>query len=85
MFLGQGTPVNIIVGSQVWLEDPDAAWIDGEVSEIRDGSATIVATNGRTVSPSPELVVHPFSIPELAVLTLDTLRHYDHLGSKELS
>lgn len=46
----QGTPVNIIVGSQVWIEDPDDAWIDGEVTEIKGSNATVVTTNGRKVS-----------------------------------
>ncbi|GFZ02730.1 myosin-like protein XIF [Actinidia rufa] len=45
----QGTPVNIIVGSHVWTEDPEVAWIDGEVIEIKGKNATIVTTNGRTV------------------------------------
>ncbi|KAL2330949.1 hypothetical protein Fmac_018530 [Flemingia macrophylla] len=44
-----GTPVNIIVGSQVWVEDPEDAWIDGEVTEISGGNATIIATNRKTV------------------------------------
>ncbi|KAF3322852.1 Myosin-J heavy chain [Carex littledalei] len=47
-----GTPVNIIVGSHVWVEDPEAAWIDGEVTQINRGNATIVATNGKTVVAS---------------------------------
>ncbi|XP_052193684.1 myosin-12 isoform X2 [Diospyros lotus] len=45
-----GTPVNIIVGSHVWAEDPEAAWIDGEVIEIKGTNATIVTTNGRTIT-----------------------------------
>ncbi|RDX60565.1 Myosin-12, partial [Mucuna pruriens] len=44
-----GTPVNIIVGSQVWVEDPEDAWIDGEVTEINGRNAIIIATNGKTV------------------------------------
>ncbi|KAL7238287.1 hypothetical protein ACSBR2_004402 [Camellia fascicularis] len=44
-----GTPVNIIVGSQVWAEDPEVAWIDGEVIEIKGSDATIVTTNGKTI------------------------------------
>ncbi|KHN21355.1 Unconventional myosin-Va [Glycine soja] len=44
-----GTPVNIIVGSQVWVEDPEDAWIDGEVTQIKGKNATIIATNGKTV------------------------------------
>ncbi|PHU30831.1 Myosin-12, partial [Capsicum chinense] len=48
----QGTPVNIIVGSQVWIEDPDEAWIDGEVTEIKGSNATVVTTNGKTTVAS---------------------------------
>ncbi|KAF5943677.1 hypothetical protein HYC85_017754 [Camellia sinensis] len=36
-----GTPINIIVGSQVWAEDPEVAWVDGEVIEIKGSDATI--------------------------------------------
>ncbi|KAG2256591.1 hypothetical protein Bca52824_075885 [Brassica carinata] len=32
--LANGTPVNIIVGSHVWVEDSDVAWIDGEVEKL---------------------------------------------------
>jgi len=45
----QGTPVNIIVGSQVWVEDPEIAWIDGEVTKINGTNATIITTDGKTV------------------------------------
>ena len=45
----KGTPVNIIVGSHVWAEDPEVAWINLEVIEIKDTDATTVTTNGRTV------------------------------------
>ncbi|XP_072989878.1 myosin-12-like isoform X2 [Typha latifolia] len=47
-----GTPVNIIVGSHVWVEDPEIAWIDGEVTEIKGGKATIITTNGKTIVAS---------------------------------
>lgn len=46
----QGTPVNIIVGSHVWAEDPEDAWVDGEVIEIKGQNAMITVTNGKTVS-----------------------------------
>ncbi|RWW70402.1 hypothetical protein BHE74_00021926, partial [Ensete ventricosum] len=52
-----GTPVNIIVGSQVWVEDTEAAWIDGEVTAIKGGNATIVTTDGKT----PEVSQYFFS------------------------
>ncbi|KAG6505092.1 hypothetical protein ZIOFF_037440 [Zingiber officinale] len=36
----------IVVGSHVWVEDPNVAWIDGEVTAITDSNATVVITNG---------------------------------------
>ncbi|KAJ9563359.1 hypothetical protein OSB04_008519 [Centaurea solstitialis] len=44
-----GTPVNIIVGSHIWAEDPEIAWIDGEVIKIKGNNATIITTNGKTI------------------------------------
>ncbi|KAL4200292.1 hypothetical protein AMTRI_Chr03g55660 [Amborella trichopoda] len=44
-----GTPVNIVVGSHVWVEDPEEAWMDGEVLEIKGSEAKIVTTNEKTV------------------------------------
>ncbi|KAK9282815.1 hypothetical protein L1049_011037 [Liquidambar formosana] len=44
-----GTLVNIIVGSHVWAEDPEAAWIDGEVIAINGRDATIITTNEKTI------------------------------------
>lgn len=46
----QGTPINIIVGSHVWAEDSEAAWIDAQVKKIHGRDATIITTNGKTVS-----------------------------------
>lgn len=48
--LEQGTPVNIIVGSHVWVEDPEEAWLDGQVTEIKGKKANIITTNEKTVS-----------------------------------
>lgn len=45
----QGTPVNIIVGSHVWVEDPDSAWIDGQVVKISGQEAEIEASDGKKV------------------------------------
>ncbi|XP_022965536.1 myosin-11-like [Cucurbita maxima] len=45
----QGTPVNIIVGSHVWIEDPEVAWLDGLVSKITGQEAEIEASNGKKV------------------------------------
>ncbi|KAL0651033.1 hypothetical protein Bca4012_093724 [Brassica carinata] len=42
-----GTPVNIIVGSHVWVEDSDVAWIDGESNPVLEafGNAKTVRNN----------------------------------------
>lgn len=42
-------PVNIIVGSHVWVEDPKLAWIDGEVIRISGQEVHVRTTNGKTV------------------------------------
>ncbi|KAG0482871.1 hypothetical protein HPP92_010955 [Vanilla planifolia] len=44
-----GTPVNIIVGSHVWIEDPAVAWIDGQVTKITGQDAEVQTTNGKTI------------------------------------
>ncbi|THG13573.1 hypothetical protein TEA_007836 [Camellia sinensis var. sinensis] len=46
----KGTPVNIIVGSHVWVEDPDEAWIDGQVSNI-NGQEVEIQTRGLYLLP----------------------------------
>nr|VDD20073.1 unnamed protein product [Brassica oleracea] len=42
-------PVNIIVGSHVWIEDPGLAWIDGEVVKINGEEVHAQTSNGKTV------------------------------------
>ncbi|KAL3531251.1 hypothetical protein ACH5RR_010573 [Cinchona calisaya] len=44
-----GTPVNIIVGSHVWVEDPSIAWIDGQVTKINGNEIEIQLSDGRKV------------------------------------
>lgn len=45
----QSTPVNIIVGSHVWIEDQSVAWIDGQVSQINGQDVQVQTSDGRTV------------------------------------
>ena len=55
MFFGklQGTPVNMIVGSHVWVEeDSDVAWIAGEVEQLTGEEVVIQATTGKKASQS---------------------------------
>ncbi|XP_019443077.1 PREDICTED: myosin-17-like isoform X2 [Lupinus angustifolius] len=42
-------PVNIIVGSHVWLEDPVQAWVGGEVSKINGVEVHVSTTDGKTL------------------------------------
>ncbi|XP_059628497.1 myosin-11 [Cornus florida] len=44
-----GTPVNIIVGSHVWIEDLELAWIDGQVAKVNGAEAEIRTSNGKMV------------------------------------
>ncbi|KAL3620616.1 hypothetical protein CASFOL_035528 [Castilleja foliolosa] len=45
-----GTPVNnIIVGSHVWVEDPDIAWIDGQVENINGNEVEVQTFDGKKV------------------------------------
>lgn len=46
----QAAPVNIVVGSHVWIEDPVVAWIDGEVTRINGHEVHVNTANGKTVS-----------------------------------
>lgn len=42
-------PVNIVVGSHVWVEDQVLAWVDGEVIKINGQDVHIQTTKGKTV------------------------------------
>ncbi|KAJ0510529.1 putative myosin ATPase [Helianthus annuus] len=43
------TSANIIVGSQVWVEDNEVSWIDGEVLEINDKEIKVQCSSGKEV------------------------------------
>ncbi|XP_078168747.1 myosin-17-like isoform X2 [Carex rostrata] len=43
------TPINIVVGSHVWVEDPKLAWVDGEVSKISGSQVHVNTTTGKNV------------------------------------
>jgi myosin-5 len=49
----QGSKENIIVGSHVWVEDHELAWLDGKVSKITGQDAEIEASNGKKVHQMP--------------------------------
>lgn len=41
---------NPSVGSNVWVEDRDEAWIDGEVVEVNGEDIKVLCTSGKHVS-----------------------------------
>ncbi|GLT80868.1 hypothetical protein SLA2020_522800 [Shorea laevis] len=45
----QGTPVNIIAGSHVWVEDPEVAWIDGQVIKINEKEVEVETSDRKKV------------------------------------
>lgn len=40
---------NPSVGSFVWVEDPDEAWIDGEVVQVNGDEIKVLCTSGKHV------------------------------------
>lgn len=40
----------ITIGSHVWVEDPDVAWVDGEVVEVNGEDVKVNCTSGKLVS-----------------------------------
>ena len=42
-------PVNIIVGSHIWVGDPELVWVDGQVLNINGDEAEILTSNGKMV------------------------------------
>ncbi|PIN26506.1 Myosin class V heavy chain [Handroanthus impetiginosus] len=43
------SPVNIIIGSHVWVEDPALAWLDGQVNRIDGPGVHVQITNGKKI------------------------------------
>ncbi|CAO2178511.1 unnamed protein product [Urochloa humidicola] len=50
--------LNIVIGSHVWVEDKDLAWVDGEVFRIDGQNAHVRTTKGKTVTANI-LDIHP--------------------------
>ncbi|KAH0901403.1 hypothetical protein HID58_040906 [Brassica napus] len=40
----------VSVGSSVWVEDPEVAWIDGEVVEVKGNDIKVKCSSGKTVA-----------------------------------
>ncbi|KAK4341617.1 hypothetical protein RND71_040118 [Anisodus tanguticus] len=46
----QSVPASVVVGSHVWVEDPEVAWLDGVVVEINGEEITVDCSSGKTVT-----------------------------------
>ncbi|KAG6466163.1 hypothetical protein ZIOFF_076051 [Zingiber officinale] len=68
---------SIVVGSQVWVEDPDEAWIDGEVLEAKGDEIKICCTSGKTVTAKISSV-HPKD-PEASPCGVDDMTKLAYL------
>lgn len=49
-FVIQTASASIAVGSHVWVEDSEVAWIDGKVLEINGEGIKVICTSGKAVS-----------------------------------
>ncbi|PKA52778.1 hypothetical protein AXF42_Ash001759 [Apostasia shenzhenica] len=57
----QATLANIVVGSQVWVQDAEVAWIDGQILEINHDEVKVSCTSGKTTYTGSILIaVNPF-------------------------
>lgn len=46
----QAVSIHYVVGSLVWVEDQEEAWLDGEVVEVNGEELTVNCTTGNIVS-----------------------------------
>ncbi|TKY62281.1 Myosin-6 protein [Spatholobus suberectus] len=49
---------NPVIGSHIWVEDPDVAWIDGEVLEVKGEEIKVLCTSGKTVVVKAYSIYH---------------------------
>ncbi|KAJ9182366.1 hypothetical protein P3X46_006369 [Hevea brasiliensis] len=68
---------NLLVGSSVWVEDPEASWVDGEVVEINGDGITINCTSGKKVVAKAS-DVHPKD-PEFPTCGVDDMTKLAYL------
>ncbi|GAB2296990.1 Myosin-6 [Dionaea muscipula] len=50
----QATPVKLLMGSLVWLEDPEVAWMDGEVLEVNGQEIKVVVNASKIYAKDAE-------------------------------
>ncbi|KAI4340198.1 hypothetical protein MLD38_025060 [Melastoma candidum] len=77
-----GTPENLIPGSHVWVQDPELAWIDGQVQEIRGDEADILLTRTgeKVVSELCKLFPKDEDAPEEGLDDMTKLSYFHEPG-----
>nr|POE60842.1 myosin-11 [Quercus suber] len=56
-----GMPKNIVIGSYVWVGDPELVWIDGQIINVNGEKAEIQTSNGKTTYTGNILIaINPF-------------------------
>ncbi|CAJ1932957.1 unnamed protein product [Sphenostylis stenocarpa] len=73
--------LNYVVGSHVWVEDPDLAWIDGEIQESNKNGVTIRFESGtRVVSKSVTMYPKDPEFPHNGVKDMTRLAYLHEPG-----
>ncbi|KAL2340108.1 hypothetical protein Fmac_008048 [Flemingia macrophylla] len=71
--------LNFVVGSHVWIEDPEVAWMDGEIQESNKDEITVVYESGsRVVSKSANIYPKDPEFPPNGVEDMTRLAAYLH-------
>ncbi|KAK8983763.1 hypothetical protein V6N11_009549 [Hibiscus sabdariffa] len=73
----QSAPSSFIVGSHVWVEDPDDAWIEGEVTEVKGKDIKVNCKSGKTIVAKSSNV-HPKD-PEFPSCGVDDMTRLAYL------
>lgn len=61
----QASHVNFVVGSHAWVEDPELAWIDGEVLEVNNQEIKVELSSGKIVGS----IYHSFNMRDSYIIT----------------
>ncbi|CAE5956532.1 unnamed protein product [Arabidopsis arenosa] len=70
----------VTVGSHVWLEDPDDAWIDGEVEEVNSEEITVNCSGKTVVAKLRDVYPKDPEFPELGVDDMTKLAYLHEPG-----
>ncbi|XP_014490889.1 myosin-6-like [Vigna radiata var. radiata] len=73
--------LNLVVGSHIWVEDPELAWIDGEIQESKKDEVTILFESGtRVVSKSANMYPKDPEFPPTGVEDMTRLAYLHEPG-----